>query len=426
MLPFSLATPVHLQPSAQATTASWPREAVVRLPALGPRGIPHVLRWRTLPLSVGAQQPLVVAPSYKGRHTPTASGCPSSFWAPPAWSRALLAVAVVSGCAAVARRRALRTRSPLVWEPALAEWAMAASDAATPPPQSPPDASHAPSAAPLGPEVDAFIGELEAATIRRFTKGTHHCAWKADPYTKSPKCLHKDFTNRLFAGTCAAAAGDAARMHAASFLVLDGASAGTTTALEAVGAARARVLAPNLYPATVHALRAHGVTAWLGDVCDLVLWPEPPPAGLRLRGIYMDACGSAKRYVPVIRRLLGAPAADTDPPPPMPRLLQSGGVLAITLDHRDPQQGCDGLTTLFRTVRSAAAKSGVRLEVLTGPGAEGAACPDGAGVGGGAARGSDSTLPARGRWVQEPGGAAGGGAYSYDGMFFVAFRVSDA
>ena len=33
-------------------------------------------------------------------------------------------------------------------------------------------------------ELRLMVSKAEAETIRSFTRGDHHCAWKADPYTK--------------------------------------------------------------------------------------------------------------------------------------------------------------------------------------------------------------------------------------------------
>ena len=297
-----------------------------------------------------------------------------------------------------------------------------------------------------------MIAELEEETIASFTHGNHHCAWKPDPYTKTPACPHKAVTNRLFVDAVeVAAVATGLPMAASRFLVLDAAHAATATALAARGATLRRVFSPNLYPSTVHALRIAGVSTWMGDVRALLLRRPPPPPFL---GIYLDACGSVQRYAPSIRRILGAfdagSAAEVTGPPIAPLLVVpnqdavggcGAGVLGITLDHRDPQQpGRDGLDTLFAVVTAAAADGGLVLECLTaGPvaltamslttpvaaaptiGSEFRAaeeCGDESYRGGvGAGRGW--------QWVRARGeaGHRDWGAYSYDGMFFALFRI---
>ena len=249
-----------------------------------------------------------------------------------------------------------------------------------------------------------MIAKLEEETILSFTNGNHHCAWKADPYTKTPACPHKAVSNRLFAdATAAAAAAAGIPMAASRFLILDAAHAATASALAERGATLRRVFSPNLFPSTVHALRIAGVSAWLGDVRAILLRQPPPPPFL---GIYLDACGSVQRYAPSIRRILGAPDATSanaarQPVAPLlivpdPHARGGGGVLGITLDHRDPQEpGRDGMATLFATVAAAAADGGLVLECLTvgpaaasAPGAVHASAPDSA-FGVGEARGDD-------------------------------------
>lgn len=40
-------------------------------------------------------------------------------------------------------------------------------------------------------EIREIMDTLHEETIRRYTKGTHHCAFKVDTYTKPPGCPHK-------------------------------------------------------------------------------------------------------------------------------------------------------------------------------------------------------------------------------------------
>ena len=261
----------------------------------------------------------------------------------------------------------------------------------------------------------SIVANVEAETIRSFTRGQHHCAWKADPYVKTPECPNKAHTNRLFTNACAAAAAEAGRpISTGRFLVLDAPHAATSAALAELGANRNLIFAPNLYPATVCSLRAAGVTAWLGDVRTLLLHDPPPPPFL---GIYLDACGSIKRYAPSILRILGISAAADDRFEQVAPLLVlpdgngvGGGVLAITLDHRDPQEpGRDALDSLFALVADAPRRGGVQLRCLT------VAPPAGL------SEADDST--GSGLWVRENSGSMPGEAFSYDGMFFALFRV---
>ena len=265
-------------------------------------------------------------------------------------------------------------------------------------------------------ELRLMVSKAEAETIRSFTRGDHHCAWKADPYTKTPACPHKALTNQLFADACADSANIADwPMSTARFLVLDAAHAATTVALEARGSNRHNVFVPNLYPATVHSLRATGVTAWMGDVRSFLLHRPPPPPFL---GIYLDACGSVKRYTPTILRILGI--SDVDAGKPLTETYQpligvghgGQGVFAITLDHRDPQEpGSDAMDTFFAVINDAAERSCLRINCLTSDPPTGCivGCCDGL---------------RHGRWVRERGGEGPGGAYSYNGMFFALFRVA--
>jgi hypothetical protein len=174
----------------------------------------------------------------------------------------------------------------------------------------------------------------------------------------------------------------------------------------------------------------------MGDVRALLLRSPPPPPFL---GIYLDACGSVQRYAPSIRRILGAPDADaasskaTRPPiapllvVPDPHASGGGGVLGITLDHRDPQQpGRDGMDTLFAVVAAAAADGGLVLECLTaGPAAAASLSATAAAAAAAPATERGEDVAGRGwQWVRERGASGTGGAYSYDGMFFALFRVA--
>jgi hypothetical protein len=261
-----------------------------------------------------------------------------------------------------------------------------------------------------------LVSESEAETIRQFTCGNHHCAWKADPYTKNPDCPHKAVTNQLFADACADSAASAGfPISSARFLVLDAAHASTSAALEARGSNRHLIFVPNLYPATVHSLRASGLTSWMGDVRSFLLRHPPPPPFF---GIYLDACGSVKRYASTIMRILGVPDISLDESQPLQPLIGMGhgvhGIFAITLDHRDPQEpGTDAMESFFAIINDAAERSRLRIDCLT-------ACPPAEY----AARGREAAALGHGHWVRERGGAGPGGAYSYDGMFFALFRVT--
>ena len=40
-------------------------------------------------------------------------------------------------------------------------------------------------------QMEQVVVQLETATIARYTKGTHHCAWAPDRYSKDVQDVHK-------------------------------------------------------------------------------------------------------------------------------------------------------------------------------------------------------------------------------------------
>lgn len=174
-------------------------------------------------------------------------------------------------------------------------------------------------------EARSCAGRMEVEHVRRMTRGTKQCAWRADGYDAraNRKDADKRRTRRMFA--CAVKRSIQRRRTVAKeahVLMLDARGANSARAVRATtGMPLENAFVPNVASPTVAELRRRGVFAWFGDVKDILERWEAKWGSFE--GVWLDYCGGISKRTPQVEQVFAR------------GVVARGGVLAVAFSSQD-------------------------------------------------------------------------------------------